>query len=164
VTAFELVSQYMQFDVTDSEPLQFFHRCEHVVAASPRPAMALARKVQLLGQAKTPGILPVAAIDDIAKRVYAFLRIVAEPNPAPGFAIDQCDLFAGTQVFDCFRSLGRCDPIGDTAAIAAAIEAEYQTRFFRSSAVHERIDAKRTVSAHQACATAIQKVEARPPH
>jgi hypothetical protein len=162
--AFELVSQNMQFDVPDSEPFQFLHRCEHVIAATARSAMALAGKVQLLGEAEPPGILAVAAIDDIAKGMHTFLRVVIEPDPSPSFAIHLSDLLTSAQVFDCFRSLARRDPVSDTTAISAAIEAEYQAGFFRGSTVNERVDAKGPMGAHQARVASIQKVKARPPH
>ena len=101
MTAFELLGQHVQIGVADTKRLQLFHRRQHVVAAGARPAVTLARIVQLLCEAQSPGILAMAAVDDIAKRMHAFLRVVVEPDPAPGLAIDPSDLFAGAQVFDC---------------------------------------------------------------
>ena len=88
VHALELFCQHLQIDVADTERLQFFHGRQHVVAASSGASVTLSRIVQSLSEAEPPGILPVAPVNHIAKRVHAFLRVVVEPNPAPGLAID----------------------------------------------------------------------------
>ena len=162
--AFELFGEYVQPDITDSKRLQLFHGSQHVIAAGAGSSVTLAGVVQLLCEAEPPGILAVAPVDNITKRVHAFLWVVIEPNPAPSLTIDQGDLFAGAQIFDCFSSFGRRHPVGDTTAISTPVEAEYQARFRRSSAVHERVDTKCAVCAHQACIAAFEKGEARPPH
>lgn len=99
--AFELISQQVQTGIADPQRLQFLHGSQHIITTSARPAVALAREMQLLGMAQSPGILAVASIDHIAKRVHTLLRVVVEPNPAPRLSINPGYLFAGTQVFDC---------------------------------------------------------------
>lgn len=126
--------------------------------------MPLSCIVQLLGEAEPPGVLAMPPVDDITKRVHAFLRVVVEPDPAPRLAIDPGYLFTGAQVFDRFRSLGPSNSVRDAAAIAAAIEPEYQAGFLRSSAMYIRINAKRAMGAHQASIAPLKKVEAGPPH
>jgi len=137
VTAFELFGQHAQIDIADSERSQFFHRRQDVVAASTRPAMTLSRIMQLLCETEPPGILAMPPIDDITKRVHAFLRIIVEPDPAPCFQVDAGYLFAGAQIFDRCRSFYRCNSVRDAKAIAAAIEPEYQAGFLWSSTMYK---------------------------
>ena len=49
--AFELLGQYVEGGVVNAESLQLFHRRKHVFTASARPAMTLAREMQLLREA-----------------------------------------------------------------------------------------------------------------
>ena len=98
--------------------------------------MTLSGIVQLLCEAEPPGILAMASVDDITQRRHAFLRVVVEPDSAPCLPIDPGYLFTRAQVFDRFRPLGQSNSVRDTAAITAAIEAEYQAGFLRSSAMH----------------------------
>src|SRR5262249_47029512 len=67
-------------------------------------------------------------------------------------------------IFDGFQLPAEGDPICDTSTISSAIEAEYQPGLLRRSPVDERINAKRTMRAHQASVSPFQKSEARPPH
>src|SRR5215510_12256419 len=126
--------------------------------------MALSSIVQLLREAQPSGVLAVTPIDDITKCMNTFLRIVIEPNPTPRFAIDPGDLFTSAQVLDCFRAFCRRYTVGDTVAIAAAIEAEDQAGLFRSSTVHERIYAEGTMGSDEACIAPLKKIEAGAPH
>ena len=126
--------------------------------------MALAAIMQLLGQAEPAGILLVAAIDHVAKRLHVLLRVVVEPDPAPGLAIDHGDLLARAQIVDGLGPLVGRHPVGDAAAIAAAVEAEHQPGLFRRAAMDEGIDAERAVGADQPGMAALKGVEARPPH
>ena len=162
--AFELFGQHLQRRIPDSERLKFFHRSQHVIATGTRAAVALTGVMQLFGQAELAGVLAVPAIDNIAKRVHAFLRIVVKPDPAPRLAVDPSDLFAGTQIFDGFQAPAGGNPIGDASTIPSPVEAEYQPRLLRRSSVDERINAKRAMGAHQASVSPLQKIEARPPH
>ena len=98
--------------------------------------MTLSSVMQLLGGAQPSGVLAMPLVNDITEGMHAFLRIVVEPNATPGFTIDQGYLFTSTQVFDCFRAFCRRHTVGDTAAITAVIEAEYQAGFLRSSAMY----------------------------
>ena len=115
------MGQQLQFRIADLKHFQFLHRRQNVVAAGPRTAVTLSDIVQLLGETELSRILTVATVDNIAKRVHALLRIVIEPDPAPGLAIHSCDLFAGAEIFDCFRPPIRGHPISDAATIAAAV-------------------------------------------
>src|SRR5665213_1191490 len=126
--------------------------------------MALARVMQLLCQIQPPGILPVAAIDHVAKRAHALLRIVVEPDGADGFAIDQSDLLAPAQIGDRVVAPFGGDTVGNTAAIAAAVKAEHEARPLRRAAVNEGIDAKRAVRADEPRVAPLEEVETRPPH
>lgn len=94
--ALELFSQRLQSDISDFKLLEFFHRCQDVITTGTRAAVALPGIMQLLGEAELPSVLTMAAVDNIAKRVHAFLRIVVKPNPAPSLAIDAGDLLAST--------------------------------------------------------------------
>ena len=98
--ALQPLSQPLQLDVFDSESLQFFHRRQHVVAARARATMSLPGKMQLISKAELAGVLAMAAIDDVTERAYALLRVIVDPNPAPGLAIDAGDLFPAPQVID----------------------------------------------------------------
>ena len=60
--------------------------------------MALAHMMQLLVEREPAGILLVAAVDHVAERLHALLRVVVEPHRAPGLAIDHGDLLALAQV------------------------------------------------------------------
>ena len=164
MAAFEVGGQCVQIGVADTEPLHLLHGGEHVVAAGARPAMTLSRIVQLFREAQPSGVLAMSPIDDITQRMHAFLRVVVEPNPPPSLTIDLGYLFAGAQVFDCFRAPGRGHPVSDAAAVAAAIQSEHQAWSLRSSAMHERIDAQRAMGAHKACAAPLKEVESGPPH
>src|SRR5690242_8699042 len=120
--------------------------------------------MQLPRHAEPARILPVAAVDDVAERFDPLLRILIDPDRAPCFAIDQCDLLAAAQIFDGGGALLGGDAIDDATAGAAVIEPEYQAGSFRRAAVHERIDAERAVSAEQPRIMPLDIVEARPPH
>src|SRR5690348_11205724 len=109
--------------------------------------MTLSRVMQLLGDAQPSGVLAMPPVNDITEGMHAFLRIVVEPNATPGFTIDTGYLFASAQVFNRFRALCRRHTVGDTAAIAAAIQTEDQAGLFWSSAMHERVHAKRAMGA-----------------
>jgi len=100
VSALQPLSQHLQLDVLDSESLQLFHRRQHIVAACARAAVSLAGIMQLVGETQPSGILAMAAIDDVTKRMQALLRIIVDPNPAPGLAIDAGDLLPASQVID----------------------------------------------------------------
>ena len=164
MAAFELRGQCVQIGVADTQPLQFLDGGEHVVAAGARPAVTLSREVQLFREAQPSSVLAMSPIDDITQRMHAFLRVVVEPNPPPSLTIDLGYLFAGAQVFDCFRAPGRGHPVSDAAAVAAAIQSEHQAWSLRSSAMHERIDAQRAMGAHKACAAPLKEVKSGPPH
>ena len=58
----------------------------------------------------------------------------------------------------------RRHPVGDAAAVAAAVEAEHQAGLFRRAAVDEGIDAERPVRADQPRRAALEEFEAGPPH
>ena len=133
----QLFGKHLQFDIPDSERLQFFHRRQHVVAAGARTAMTLACIVQLLGELELPRVLAMAAIDHVTKRVHAFLRVIVKPDPAPSLAINPRDLLPRTEVFDGFRPSRRGHPICDPSTIAASIEAQYEARLLRRSTMHE---------------------------
>src|SRR5262249_32843920 len=148
----------------DSKRLEFPDGGQDVVATRTRAAMTLARVVQLLGDAQSPGVLAVSPVNDIAECMHTFPRIVVEPNPAPCFAIDQRYLFTSAQVFDCFRAFCRRHTVGNTAAIAAAIQTEDQAWLLRGSAMHERVHAKCTMGAHEPRVAPLEEVEAGPPH
>src|SRR5215831_10833758 len=126
--------------------------------------MALSSIVQLLCETQPSGVLAVTPVNDIAECMNTFLRIVIEPNSTPRFAIDQGYLFTSAQVLNCFRAVCRRHTVSDAATIAAAVEAEDQAGLFRSSAVHERIDAEGTMSSDEACIASIKKIEAGAPH
>lgn len=96
MTAFELFCQHVQIGIADAERPQLLHRRQDVVSAGTRPAMTLSHIVELLSKTEAAGILAVTAVDDVAKRMHALLRIVFEPDPAPGLAVDEGDLFAST--------------------------------------------------------------------
>ena len=120
--------------------------------------------MQLLGQAEAAGILLMAAIHYIAERLDVLPRVVVKPDAPPGLQIDHGDLLAGAEVFDRLSALFRRYPVGDAAAIAAAIETEHQTGLFRRAAVNEGIHAQRAVGADQARLAAFQNIEPRTPH
>ena len=164
MAAFELRGQCLQIGVADTKPPHLLHGGEHVVAAGARPAMTLSRVVQLFREAQPSGVLAMSPIDDITERMYAFLRVVVEPNPSPSLAIDPGYLFAGAQVLDCLRAPGRGHLVSDAAAVAAAIQSEHQAGSLRSSAMHKRVDAQRAMGAHKACAAPLKEVESGPPH
>src|SRR4029077_1059748 len=123
----------MQIGVANSERLQFFHSCQYVVATRPGAAMTLSGVMQLLRERQPSGVLAMASIDDITKRMHTFFRVVVEPDPPPSLAIDQSNLLAAAQIFDRFVSACRRHPVGNSTAIAAPIKPEYQTGFLRGS-------------------------------
>src|SRR5262245_3428163 len=96
--------------------------------------------------------------------MHALLRIIIEPDPAPGLTVNERDLLAAAQVFDCLHPLTRCDPICDAAAVSSAVETEYQAGFCRRSAMHKRIDAKRPMCPDETCISPLEKIKPRPPH
>jgi hypothetical protein len=162
--AFEPFGQHLQCDVANSKRLEFFHRCQHVIAAWARAAVTLPRVVQLLGQTELTGVLAVTAVHNIAKRVHTFLRVVVKPDPSPGLAVNPGDLLAGSQVFDRFQAPVGGHAIGHASTIAPTIEAEYQPGLLGRSSMHERINAKCAMGPHQTRVPPLQKGEAGPPH
>jgi len=104
VCAPQPLRQNLQPGVLDSESLQLFHRREHIVAARPRATVSLPGMMQLLGEAQLTGILAMTAINHVAECMHALLRVIVNPDPAPGFAIDAGDLLAASQVFDGLRA------------------------------------------------------------
>lgn len=160
----ELFRQDLQFGIANAQRLQFLYRRQYVVSARARAAVALAGIMQLLGEAQLAGILAMTAVNHIAKRVYAFLRVIVEPNPAPRLPINPRNLFARAQIFDRFGSPCRCHAVGNAAAIAAAVQAEHEAGLFGGSAVHKRIHAESAVGADEPRIAALQKIEAWPPH
>ncbi len=162
--ALEALGQQVQLLVAIALSLDFLDRRQHVIAVVARLPVALAHEMQLPLQRQPSGILPVAAVHHVAERVHALLRVVVEPDGARGLAIDQGDLLACPQVGDGGRALFRRNPIGNAAAIAAAVEPEHQAGRLWRAAVHEGIDAERAVGADQAGMAALEDVEARPPH
>lgn len=96
--------------------------------------------------------------------MHALLWIIIEPDPPPGLAVDERDLFAAAQIRNGLRPLARGNPIGNTAAVSSAVETEYQSRFCRCSAMHKRIDAKRTMRPDQTSISPFEKIEPWPPH
>src|SRR5260221_7976210 len=164
MNAFKLLRQHMQIAIANSERAQFFHGRQHVVAAGSGAAVALACVVQLLREGQPSGVLAMASVDDITKRMNAFFRIVVEPDPPPSLAINPSDLFAAAQIVDRFASAGRRHPVGYSTAIAAAIKPEYQAGLLRGSTMHKRINAERAMGPHEPCVAALEKIEARPPH
>src|SRR3974377_285609 len=150
--------------VTIAMVVEFFNRGQHVIAAGSGAAVALPDIVQLLGDRESPGILPVAAVYHVAKSVHRLLRIVIEPDCAPRLAINQGDLLARPQIADRSFPFARCHPVGDAAAIAAAVEAQHQPGLFRRTAVMEGIDAEGPMRPDRAGVAPFQKIETRPPH
>ena len=126
--------------------------------------MALPAIMQLVGEAEAAGILPVAAIHHVTERGGALPRIVVEPDPPPGLDIDHGDLLARAQIIDGLGAFARRHPVGDAAAIAAAVKAEHQAGLFRRAAMDEGIDAKGAVGADQSRIAALEEFEIRPPH
>ena len=74
----------MQFVVAKALALDLLDRVEHVVAVGAGAAVALPHEVQLPLQRQASGILRVAAVDHVAERLHALLRVVVEPDRAPG--------------------------------------------------------------------------------
>src|SRR5471030_1282212 len=118
--------------------------------------------MELFGKGEAAGILLMAAVHHVAERLHILFRVVIEPYPSPSLAIDHGDLLAPAQIVDRGRALGLSHPIGDAAAIAAAVKAEYQPGSLRRAAVDEGVDAERPVGAHEAGRAPVQKTESRP--
>lgn len=96
--------------------------------------------------------------------MHALLRIIIEPDPAPRLTVDERDLFAAAQIFEGLRPPARCNPIGNAAAVSAAVKTKHQSRLCRRSAMHKRIDAKGTMRPDQARISPFEKIEPGPPH
>ena len=145
VHAFEPLGQQVQRFVAIALRLDLLDRVQHVIAIVAGTPAALPHEMQLPLQRQAAGILPVTAIDHVAERVHASLRVVVQPDGAPGLAIDEGDLLACAQIGDCFGALVARYPVRDSAAIAAAVEAEHQPGLFGRAAVDEGVDAERPV-------------------
>lgn len=96
--------------------------------------------------------------------MHALLRVIIEPDPAPRLMVDARNLFAAAQILDGLRPPARCYPIGNAAAVSTAVKTEHQSRLCRRSAMHKRIDAKRTMRSDQARISPFEKIEPGPPH
>lgn len=96
--------------------------------------------------------------------MHALLRIVIEPDPAPGLPIDERDLLAATQIVEGLRPLSSCDPVGNAAAVSSAIKAEHEPGLCRRPAMHKRIDAECAMRPDQARISPFEKIEPGPPH
>ncbi len=162
--AFQLFGEHLHLRITDFKHLQLFDRRQNVIAAGARAAVTLPDVVQLPGKTEPPRVLAMAAVDNITKCVHALLRITIKPDPALDLSVDPGDLLASAEIFDCPGTSRGGHPIGDTAAMAAAIKPQHQPRFLRRSAVHERIDTQRAMRTNKAGIASLQKVKARPPH
>ncbi len=121
--------------------------------------MALADEVQLLVERKPAGILRMAAVDHVAERRHLPFRRSAQPHLSHEFAVHHGDLFARAQIGDGIGAPCRRHPEGDAAAGSAVVEAKHQSWTLRRAAMHERIDAERTVGADQPRLDAFNKVE-----
>jgi hypothetical protein len=144
--------------------LDLCNRGEDIIEICPGSAMTLAYQMQLALEVEPPRILRMTSIDKIDKRGDGPFRARRKGDPAHGLAVDHGDLLAPPQVFDGRVASRRGDAIGDAAAGAAKIEAEYQARPFRRAPVNEGIDAKRPVQAGQARRDALQVLESGAPH
>src|SRR3954452_12117514 len=98
--------------------------------------------MQLLGKAQASRILLVAAVDHVGERLHALVRLVVEPDRAPGFAIDHGHLLAPAQILNRVGALCCGHAKSNAAAIAATVEPEHEARLFRRAAMREGIDAE----------------------
>src|SRR4029078_1130986 len=96
--------------------------------------------------------------------MHALLWIIIEPDPPPGLAVDERDLFAAAQIRHGLRPPTRGNPIGNAAAVSSAVETEYQSRFCPGFALHKRIDAKLPMRPNQTGFSPFEKIEPWPPH
>ena len=137
---------------------------QNVISVRPGSAMTLTYEVDLALQIQAPGILGMAAINQVNKGSYVARRRCGERDAAHGFEVDGGDLFAFAQIRHGGLAVGCRHPVGDAAAGAAAVEAEHQAGFFRGAAMDEGVDAKRPVEPDEPCREAFQIGKARPPH
>jgi hypothetical protein len=168
VPAFESFGEAMQQGIVATLRLYFGDSGEDIVPVCPGSAMTLAYQMDLALKIEAPGILGMAAINQIHQCGDLFaarpLRRRRQRDAAHGFEIDPRHLLAGAQIRDGGLGKAARDPVGDAAAAAATIEAEDEAGLFRSAAMDERIDAKRPMQAGNARRNALKILEARPPH
>src|SRR5437868_2061802 len=105
----------------------------------------------------------MAAIDRVAERFDAAVRLPLKPDAANEFPVHRRGLFAAAQISKRGRALLRRHAIGDAAAGAAEIEAEDEAGAFRSAAMIERINAQRTMHPDDVRWHPVEVVEAGPP-
>ncbi len=164
VRALEALREQVQLLVAEALAFDLLHRVEYVVAIDAGMAVPLSHEMQLPIQRQAAGILRVAAVDHVAERLHALLRVVVEPDGPRDFAIDHGGLLAFAQIAKRLGAHAGRHAVGNAAAIAAAVEAEHQSGFFRRAAVHEGVDTERAVGADQAGGAAIEIGKVGPPH
>ena len=154
----------MQIGLAIAKRFQRLHSLQHIVAIGARATMTLPDVMHAFRKRQPSGILHMAAIDDEAQRPYLPPRFLLELDPPHRFQIDCRHLFAPAQIGDGLLARRGCDPKGDAAAHAAAVEPQHQAGPLRRAAMDERIDAQRPVQADQPRRHAFDEVEARTPH
>lgn len=65
MNTFEPLGQDLEVLITNTQGLQLLGRRQHIVAACAGSAVALARKMELLLQAKPSRVLTMSAVDDV---------------------------------------------------------------------------------------------------
>src|ERR1043166_5186167 len=129
------LGQQVQVTVATAERLEFLHGRKYVFPVLPRDAVALAHVVELLGELEPPGVLRMAAVDEVANSLYPAFRVREQAHRAHAFAVDHGALLASAQILERGFAGGGRDPIGDAAAHAAEIEPEPQPGRFRPAAL-----------------------------
>ena len=159
--ALEPFRQPMQAGIVAALRLNFGNRGEDIVEVCPGYAMSLAHQIHLAIEIEPSGILRMTTIDQKHEGTHLAVR---QRDPPHGFEINTGHLFTGAQIGEGCLASGGCDPVGNAAAGAAAIEAKHEAWPFWRAAMDEGVDAQGPMQPGDPRRHALQMVETRPPH
>src|SRR6185312_16239931 len=138
-------------------------RLDHVVAVVAGSAMGLPHHLELPVVRQPAGVLSMAAVDRIAKRFDAALRLAFQPDVPGQLTVHRGGLLAFAQIGERRGALARRHAVGNAAAGTAEIEAEHEARTLGGAAVVERIDAQRAMHADDVGWDPLEEFETRTP-
>ena len=84
----------MQITLAIAERFERAYRFQHIISVGAGFTVALPHMVETFGKSQAPCILHVAAIDEVADRLYVAAGMVFKLDLPRGFHINGCDLLA----------------------------------------------------------------------
>lgn len=143
--------------------VEMLNGTRQIIGILTRLADAMRNHLDLLVKLELARILLMAAIHHKTQCFNALLTIHQRHACLP-LHINQCHLFAFTQVVSRRRRLCRLNAKGDTPARAARVQPEHQSRSLSCATMHMAKDAKITMIAMQPRLPSLNMIKSGPPH